>query len=334
MNSSDNEQLVNVPVNLLDIDVNAIELGKPKPRSFMDPKTKKEITFYNVPLYLRNSDGTRGLLFLRVPRLFCFGINTQTNDNGSATHNVGMALGDRTGTGEETILMKEALDDIKERVAALLSDDGVRTSLKEFDQKKYASKVDMLSLYSQKFGPDGNPCGSPTINASLDEFPASINKKTGVARPEVIVSKFYDGTSVEKTLVNGKKVDRFVAIKPQTIMNTDTEKRFFNAKSILWFEHVYVGTKVSIKKKLKEAVVYPHKSNNDQRGMMELPEDDDIEYIKSTSSDDAPMITPEVNVIDVAQDKAPKEFVTSPKVIVPPIADLINSLPSKTKKTK
>lgn len=225
----------------------------------------RKIPYYTCNLHLENpTDKSVGTVQLRLPRLYCYGVNVFKDE--TVNHTMTLALGPRDGADESTNMMVDTFNKFGEAYMKMLDSNREVLNLYKDDdlQRKKLLYSPMFKWKTDR----GQNVGSPTLKVKLWESQYS----NGVRLPEPIVyTTFYDGTCVEP---NGN----YKVMKLSDLLPKDGEQKQipFYVSATIRVMSAFIGSVLNYKVVVTEAVVF--KANFKPNRFMAKPDKDDLEF--------------------------------------------------------
>jgi len=238
-------------VDIIDYDIKNLIFEKP-----VECKVPNStLTYRRIPIRTKNTDGTIGGLYLKLPQMFCFGVseNKAMDDPNKVTgHTVTHAIRSKDGATpeelktEQTIrnIVKECCNNLREQVklkTIQLKKDIAEPKIKELEKKVLYQKRDEDS------GDVIDPNVGPTFSPKLTETKDKKDPKTGIIKPGKIITMFYHSEDVDE---KGESLE----LNPLDFLSDKQTKKYFKSESVIKIEDIYTASdKCSITIKLTEA---------------------------------------------------------------------------------
>jgi len=248
---------------------------------------------YRIYLNTRTPDGESPILFC-TDTVFSFGVQetkSLVNKDVTTGYTLPICLHDMDGPTEEQEAFIEALNSIVEKIKQFLLTPAVKQSIKRFDMVE--SDLRKLNPIYRKIDPE---TGLPVSDKGPTLYPKLIT-----TRDLKIQTEFAD--------MNGRYIE------PMTLLGNK-----FKVRVLLHIESVFIGSKISIQIRVKEAEVH-QKSNGKARLMLkkapveEVVEEEPEEETKEQDEEDVQSGEP----VEQEQEREPtpsppqEEVVSAPK---------------------
>ena len=215
---------------------------------------EKPINYHRINIYTKNQNsdgslsGTKGKLLLTLPRLFCFGVNANMDENKKLNgHSVTLCMWNRDAVSEEELKTTELLEKIIQKCK-----DKVYASKKELKQPKM-EKSDLKKLdklLSWKEDEDGNrvPGVGPYMKVKLDEY-KERKDNSGNVFPHTVNTVFYSEDEKDE---QGYPLE----INPLEYITDKNNKKFCYLTPVVKIDNIYIGgTTITIQCKITESFV-------------------------------------------------------------------------------